>query len=363
MDSLKTLMDAIPPAFDWPLQFCLFSTAATYVVSIITSNVSQVDRLWTFLPTIYTAYFALLPLWPQQQPFYLAPYTPAELGISAGVYNPRALMMLSLIITWMFRLSYNTYRRGLFSLQDEDYRWAVLRTQLHPVLFQIVNLTFISGIQNVLLLLLGIPTYVAATQPPQPLGVQDFGVIALSLLILAIEFTSDNQQFAYQSFKHTPKRYHDSHQWPGARLNWTAADAERGFLTRGIWAWSRHPNFACEQSFWWVMNFASLRVPVSPADFLAILRAPVFDPYALLQPLVPLTPALALSALFFSSTMYTEAITASKYAGYAAYQARVGMFSPVDTLFKGLKLAVTGKKAEVEKAVWGADAKGKGKME
>jgi hypothetical protein len=26
---------------------------------------------------------------------------------------------------------------------DEDYRWAILRAQLHPVLFQIVNLTFI----------------------------------------------------------------------------------------------------------------------------------------------------------------------------------------------------------------------------
>ncbi|KAJ7178734.1 hypothetical protein C8R43DRAFT_1057203 [Mycena crocata] len=354
MDSIS-----IPPAFEWPVQFCVFMTAATYVASIITSNVSQVDRLWTFLPTIYTAYFALMPLWPQEQSFYLAPYTPAALGISGGPHNPRALMMLSLIITWMFRLSYNTYRRGLFSLQDEDYRWAVLRTQLHPILFQIVNLTFISGIQNVLLLLLGIPTYVAAMQSPQPLTTSDYGVIALSLLVLGIEFTSDNQQFAYQTFKHEPKRYHKYQQWIGARLDWTAADVERGFLTRGLFAFSRHPNFLCEQSFWWIMNFASLTKHHTPAEFLAILRAPVFDPYALLEPLLPLTPAIALSALFFSSTMYTEAITAGKYPGYALYQARVGMFSPVDTFLKGIKLALTGKKAEVEKAVWGSNTKGK----
>ncbi|KAJ7454846.1 hypothetical protein FB451DRAFT_1279580 [Mycena latifolia] len=358
-------MDAIPPAFEWPVQFCIFTTAATYVASIITSNVSQVDRLWTFLPTIYTAYFALLPLWPQEQPFYLAPYTPAALGIAPGAYNPRALMMLSLIIIWMFRLSYNTYRRGLFSLKDEDYRWVILRAQLHPVLFQIVNLTFISGIQNILLLLLGIPAYVAATQPPQPLNIQDYGVAALSLLVLAIEFTSDNQQFAYQTFKHEPRRYHSSHQWLGARLDWTTADVERGFLTRGVWAWSRHPNFACEQTFWWIMNLASLpTVPhLSASELLAILRAPVFDPYALLAPLVPLTPALALSALFVSSTIFTESITASKYEGYASYKARVGMFSPLDTVFKGLLLALTGKKVEVERVVWGTEAKGKGKME
>ncbi|KAJ7721748.1 DUF1295-domain-containing protein [Mycena maculata] len=348
---------SIPPAFEWPVQFCIFTTAATFVASIITSNVSQVDRLWTFLPTIYTAYFALMPLWPQEQPFYLVPYTPAALGIEEGAFNHRALMMLSLIVTWMFRLSYNTYRRGLFSLKDEDYRWAILRAQLHPVFFQIVNLTFISGIQNLLLLLLGIPTYVAATLPPQPLNSQDYAVIALSLLVLATEFTADNQQFAYQTFKHEPKRFHTTHQWPGARIDWTPADAERGFVTRGLWAWSRHPNFACEQSFWWIMNLASLPTVshLSLADLVAIFRAPVFNPHALLAPLLPLTPALALSALFFSSTLYTEAITASKYAGYATYQRRVGMFSPVETLLKGFFLALRGKKGPVDKVLWGSD--------
>ncbi|KAJ7220003.1 hypothetical protein GGX14DRAFT_585008 [Mycena pura] len=354
---------SIPPAFQWPVQFCLAVTAATYVASVVTSNVSQVDRLWTFLPTIYTAYFALLPLWPQQQLFYLAPYTPPALSIVPGAYSPRALMMLALIVTWMFRLSYNTYRRGLFSLKDEDYRWAILRSQLHPIIFQIVNLTFISGIQNVLLLLLGIPTYFVAIQPPQPLNGQDYGVIALSLLVLALEFTADNQQFAYQTFKHTPRRYHEHHQWLGARLDWTAADVERGFLTRGLWAWSRHPNFLCEQSFWWIMNLASLPKYPTPAELISIVRAPVFDPYALLQPLLPLTPVLALSALFFSSTRYTEGITAAKYSGYASYQARVGMFSPVDTILKGIMLALLGQKAAAEKVVWGSETKGKGKVE
>lgn len=27
-------------------------------------------------------------------------------------------------------------------------------------------------------------------------------------------------------------------------------DVDRGFVTRGLWAWSRHPNFACEQTTW-----------------------------------------------------------------------------------------------------------------
>lgn len=74
----------------------------------------------------------------------------------------------------------------------------------------------------------------------------------------------------------------------------------------------------------------------------------------LLAPFVHLVPALALSALFFSSTIYTESITASKYPeGYKAYRERVGMFGVVRTLEKGLLLKWNGRKEEVEAIVWG----------
>jgi len=98
-------------SLDWAIQFCVFSTAANYIVSIITGNVAQVDRVWTFLPTIYTAYYALLPLFPTYQPFLLFPYNP----LGSTDYNPRALLMFALVFLWMYRLSYNTYRRGLFN--------------------------------------------------------------------------------------------------------------------------------------------------------------------------------------------------------------------------------------------------------
>lgn len=99
------VFDAVPPEYRWPVQFCAFTTATTYVFSLITSNVSQVDRLWTFLPTIYTAYYALLPLWPNEQPrFPLAPHTPKEFGwTTAKDFSPRALLMFGLVIVWMCR--------------------------------------------------------------------------------------------------------------------------------------------------------------------------------------------------------------------------------------------------------------------
>ncbi|KIK01250.1 hypothetical protein K443DRAFT_678515 [Laccaria amethystina LaAM-08-1] len=368
-------------SLNWPIQFCVFSTAATYIVSIITSNVSQVDRLWTFLPTIYTAYYALLPLFPTHQPFLLFPCNP----LGSTDHNPRALLMFALVFLWMCRLSYNTHRRGLFNPKDEDYRWAVLRKQLPPWLFQIVNLTFISAIQNVLLLLLGLPTRtVALYQPRSSLETSDYALASLALLVLFLEFTADNQQYAYQTYKHAflakekgvtdVKPFDESKQWIGARLSWTPDDARRGFITRGLWRYSRHPNFACEQSFWWIITFFPLVASGPPnlptnADFpplriiIHALQFPVLH-HPLLSGLrtnlldagLNLLPAAALSLLFLSSTLYTEAITSSKYPiAYKAYQKRVGMFQPTMTAIKAIALKFSGKRTQqdVDRLVWG----------
>ena len=115
-------MAHIPPAFVQPVQFLVFNIVWTYIASVLTGNASQVDRVWTFLPTLYTAYFTFYPLLDGVDP-----------AIKSHGVHPRALIMLSLQVChtetraayrliglwktiWMIRLSYNTWRRGLFSL-------------------------------------------------------------------------------------------------------------------------------------------------------------------------------------------------------------------------------------------------------
>ncbi|KAL1746940.1 hypothetical protein HDZ31DRAFT_33117 [Schizophyllum fasciatum] len=368
LSGLNHWIASFPPEYHWPLQFCAFTTAATYVASILTANVSQVDRLWTFLPTIYTAYFALLPLLPRVQPFFLCPYVPKELDVPDEL-SPRALLMLGLVVIWMIRLSYNTWRRGLFNLKDEDYRWAIVRGKVPAWLFQLMNLVFVACIQNVLLLVLAVPTAIASVhQPRAPLTTTDYGLAALALIDLALEFTADNQQYAFQTYKRAffareqgrapVLAYYPAQQWPGARLAWTPADARRGFVTRGLWAYVRHPNFACEQAFWWLITLFPVLPPQAGEPLLtwkSIIHAPT--PFVMGRRLWPLMPAAALSLLFYSSTVLTEAISASKYPeAYKAYQARVGMFKVYHTFFQGLELARAGprKKAEIERLVWGA---------
>ncbi|KAH9930135.1 DUF1295-domain-containing protein [Fomitopsis serialis] len=314
---------SIPASFAWPLKFCTGTTLVAWVLSVITGNVSQVDRVWTFLPTIYTAYFALLPLWPQEPPLLFWPYTPETVHPLVGQrYSPRALLMLGLTFLWTCRLSYNTWRRGLFNLHDEDYRWQIVRGKIPNWLFHIFNFVFIAVIQNIILLLLGIPAHIAAFQQPAHLSTSDYVLGALAVADLVMEFVADNQQYSFQTYKHTG-----------------------GFVTRGLWAWSRHPNFFCEQTFWVIITLFPLLAPETPNLSLTPTS---------MTPLWPLMPALVLCSLFVSSTRFTESISLSKYPeAYTAYQSRVSMFVPFLTPVWGLVLQLRGKKAQVDEMLFG----------
>ena len=107
---------------------------------------------------------------------------------------------------------------------------------------------------------LGIPVKTAALQADTSLSFSDYALAALAVTILIAEFTADNQQYAYHAYKHsylarerddtTAPYYNQTEHWVGSKLTWRLEDAQRGFITRGLWAYSRHPNFFCEQSFW-----------------------------------------------------------------------------------------------------------------
>ena len=135
-----------------------------------------------------------------------------------------------------------------------------MRQRVHPILFHLINLFFTSIIQNVLLLYIAIPTSTAALQGDRFLSFSDYTLALAALVVVATEFTADNQQQAFQAYKHaylakkkgdkSAKAYNAEEQWPGSRLDWSPEDAERGFVTRGLWRYSRHPNFLCEQAFW-----------------------------------------------------------------------------------------------------------------
>jgi hypothetical protein len=100
-----SVLEPFPSELHWPVAFCALVTVGTYVLSVVTGNLSQVDRVWTFLPAIYTAYFALLPLWPAKPFLPLLPYTPSEIDSRvAKDFSPRALLMLVLVVSGAVRV-------------------------------------------------------------------------------------------------------------------------------------------------------------------------------------------------------------------------------------------------------------------
>jgi steroid 5-alpha reductase family enzyme len=182
---------------------------------------------------------------------------------------------------WSCRLNYNTLRKNLFTwlvefrLQhpyylcafnrnEEDYRWAILRQRLSSFQFHVTNLVFVGSryclhysstsdvfsaiIQNIILFLLSLPVQFAICQPHTSLTTSDYILFGFGVAVHILEFTADNQHQSFHKYKKTGTI--DPNDWLGARIQWTPADAKRGFVTRGLWAWSRHPNFLCEQLCW-----------------------------------------------------------------------------------------------------------------
>ena len=266
------------------LWILLGAWAACFVLGEMTGNVSQVDRLWSLMPIAY--------VW-----------------VAAGRadHEPRMLLMALLVTAWGLRLTYNFSRHGGYRLKfwtaHEDYRWAVLRARpdFQPRWkWTLFNLVFISGYQNILLLLITLPALVAVQFRATPLGWLDYLAAGLMVFLLVYETVADNQQWRFQSRK---QALADSGQLPEGPY-------AKGFLDRGLWAWSRHPNYFAEQGIWVAFYLFSVA-----ASGLWINWS--------------IGGCILLIALFQGSTAFTEEISAGKYPEYRAYQRQVPRFLPL----------------------------------
>lgn len=152
------------------------------------------------------------------------------------------------------------------------------------------------------------------------------------MFILIIEQVADSQQQAYQQWKRSAKALSTTGK-TDKQLAKDKAKLQRGFRTDGLWAWSRHPNFACEQLHWYVLYLFTLRatMPASvpqtlfsatQSSLLALVsgKAPHFDKlFALFKEAAPhfinysLIGPVAMQLLFEGSGPYTEKISEAKY--------------------------------------------------
>ncbi|SOV05520.1 uncharacterized protein UDID_07573 [Ustilago sp. UG-2017a] len=363
--------DAVP--FHSAMAFCAFVSLYVWIMEKITGNASQVDGLWTFLPLIYSLHLTV-------HKYFT--YQPAKISFFGGVQHasiwdkiePRLALMSTLSLLWCIRLTYNAYRRGMFKPGEEDYRWPLLRKTMSRPVWEIFSIFFIAIAQNILLAITALPNYLLltttsvkhVTEPvPRPITkliLGDYILAAFFMANLTVQFFADQQQWNYQNYKRGKNP--QGKPLPAAMVDsvtklplekqavmpyCTPEDAQRGFVTKGLWAWSRHPNFACEQATWWIL-YAFVPLTLLPRDFdCGNAHWSQFVNYALIAP-------LAMNALFYSSTVYSEGESAKKYPEYSDYQNRVGMFLPIDTVVRAVYYNVFARKEtkkSVEENVWG----------
>ena len=261
----------------------LYLGAASYcfIAGELTKNYSQVDRLWSTIPIVYCWYFTY----------------------SSGM-DERLIIMSSLVTIWGLRLSFNFARKGGFTLLpwkgEEDYRWEVLqkdvpslRSKLNWSLF---NFFFICFYQMGLIFLFSLPI-LAAWQGEKEFSNSDLLIAGTMLFLIITQTIADEQQHKYQTKKY--KLIKQNHKITG--------DYKKGFIDTGLWKFSRHPNYTCEQLIWITFYFFSVSANEKLLNWSII-------------------GCILLVILFYFSAKFSEGISSKKYPEYKNYQKNTPMF-------------------------------------
>jgi steroid 5-alpha reductase family enzyme len=244
-----------------------------WVLSVITKEYSWVDRLWSIMPALFAVHFA------------------GYVGFSDARLN----LMAALAVLWGVRLTYNFVRKGGYKSGGEDYRWEEIQQKIGPMWFQVLNATFIAPFQSYLLLLIVVPSYMAYRFIGTPLNALDYAAAIAFAAFFIGETVADEQQWKFQTAKYAAIARGET--------------PEVGFITTGLFRYSRHPNFFCEQAMWWTYYVFSIAAGAGWLNW-------------------TISGAVLLTLLFQASTGLTEKLSARKYPAYTDYQRTTNRLMP-----------------------------------
>jgi steroid 5-alpha reductase family enzyme len=191
------------------------ATVVVFAASTLARNASLYDPYWSVAPPVIAV---------------------AWLTQVGGGAPARQALVVALILLWGVRLTANwasTWR----GLDHEDWRYRQLREQTRGrVPWWVVNLGGIQLMPTLMVFVGMLPGWPALTAGGRPLGVLDVLAATVTLAAIGLEATADLQ------------------------LHRFAADPtnQARIIDRGVWRYSRHPNYLGEISFWWGMWFFGL---------------------------------------------------------------------------------------------------------
>lgn len=210
----------------------------------------------------------------------------AALWPAPAAYGPRSWLAAALAAAWSLRLA--AYLTPRVAGHPEDARYASFRAEFGER--YALGMAGVALAQAPATALLSISVALAAQRPAAGLDLRDLAGAVILLVAVAGEGLADAQM---RRFKADP--------------------ANKGRVCdRGLWAWSRHPNYFFEWIGWFAYPLIALD-PQRPVTWLSLSAAVVM--YLLLTRVSGLPPL-------------EKAMLQSRGAAYRAYQARVSGFFP-----------------------------------
>lgn len=243
------------------LGLLLLAASATWVVSLVKRDVGIVDSVWGGLFALAAVSYA----WPLER------------------IAPRGALVLTIVALWALRLSVHiTWRNwGM----GEDYRYREIRRRNEPG-FAFKSLYLVFGLQAVLAWVVSLPL-LAAQRGAVPLGPLDWLGLGLATFGLLFESVAD---------------------WQLARFK-AAGDNRGRVLERGLWRYSRHPNYFGECCVWWGIACFGLAAG---------------EAWSLVSPLL-----MTFLLLRVSGVKLLEQSIGDRRPGYAGYIRRTSAFVPL----------------------------------
>ena len=186
----------------------VLATMVIFTASRLHRNSSFYDAYWSVLPPLLVAAW-----WVEADRTGVAG-DPVRIGL-----------LLAVVGLWAVRLTGN-WVFAFPGLHHEDWRYAIFRDRAgrFAIVADLVAIHLIPTLQVFLGLL---PAYVVVTRGDRPVGWLDAAAVIVGLVAIALEAVADLQMHRFVRARQ-----------PGAVMD------------RGLWAWSRHPNYLGELGFW-----------------------------------------------------------------------------------------------------------------
>nr|WP_256735998.1 DUF1295 domain-containing protein [Mycolicibacterium hippocampi] len=196
----------------------ILATLVVFAFSRGFGNSSFYDAYWSVVPPLLLLYW-----WTQ----------------SSDVEPWRCWLLAVVVVAWAVRLTGN-WLYAFPGLHHEDWRYPMFRERAGRFEF-VADLVAIHLIPTLQVFLGMLPVYVAVTTPGTGMAWLTVIAFVVGMAAVALEFVADTQMHRF------------------------VRDRRQGeVMDRGLWSWSRHPNYFGEFGFWFAL--ALFGVAASPAD-------------------------------------------------------------------------------------------------